>query len=75
LVPDQRTTASYREIASTEVVADDDQRGTARQFDLKRTSHPYASSNPRAAERAAMALFVYSIGQRPRAGGAQPKAS
>ena len=24
LIPDQRTTASYREIASTEVVADDD---------------------------------------------------
>jgi Protein of unknown function (DUF499)/PASTA domain len=66
LVPDQRTTASYREIASTEVVADDDQRGTARQFDLKRTGHAYLSSNPRAAERAATALFVYSIGQRPQ---------
>jgi hypothetical protein len=66
LVPDQRTTASYREIASTEVVADDDQRGTARQLDLKRTGHMYTDSNPRAAERAATALFVYSIGQRPQ---------
>lgn len=66
LVPDQRTIASYREIASTEVVADDDDRGTARQIDLKRTGHPYVNCNPRAAERAATALFVYSIGQRPQ---------
>jgi hypothetical protein len=66
LVPDQRTTASYREIAATEVAADDDQRGTARQLDRKRTGHAYANSNPRAAERASTALFVYSIGQRPQ---------
>ena len=66
LVPDQRTTASYREIASTEVVADDDHRGTARQFDLKRAGHAYVNTNPRAAERVATALFVYSIGQRPQ---------
>ena len=65
LIPDQRTTASYREIASTEVVADDDQRGTARQLDLKRTGDAYLA-NPRAAERASTALFVYSIGQRPQ---------
>ncbi len=64
LVPDQRTTASYREIASTEVVADDDQRGTARQLDLKRTGQSYLQANPRAAERTATAMFVYSIGQR-----------
>jgi hypothetical protein len=67
LIEDQRTVSSYREIAGTEVVADDDQRGTARQLDVKRDPPPvYIDVNSRAAERTATALFVYSIGPRPQ---------
>ena len=67
LIGDQRTVSSYREIAGTEVVADDDTRGTARQLDLKKDPPPsYIDVNPRAAERTATALFIYSIGPRPQ---------
>ncbi len=66
LISDTRTVASYREIAAGEVVADDDESGTARKLDLERSGHTYANANPRAAERAATALFVYSIGPRPQ---------
>jgi hypothetical protein len=64
LIEDQRTVSSYREIASTEVVADDDERGTARLLDAKRDGALFTIANPRAAERAATALFVYSISPR-----------
>ena len=66
LISDTRTVASYREIAGVEVVSGDDKSGTARQLDLERTDHLYGNTNPRAAERAATALFVYSIGPRPQ---------
>ena len=66
LIPDTRTVASYREIAGVEVVSGDDESGTARQLDLERSGHTYENANPRAAERAATALFVYSIGPRPQ---------
>lgn len=67
LIEDQRTVSSYREIAGTEVVADDDERGTARQLDLKGEPAPiYAEVNPRAVERTATALFLYSISPRPQ---------
>jgi len=75
LIDDQRTVASYREIAATEVVHDDDYRGTARQLDLKREGALFEQANPRAAERMATVLFVYSIGQRPqgRRGATEPE--
>lgn len=66
LIDDARTVSSYREIAATEVVSDDEKRGTARLLDLKREGAFFQRSNPRATERSAGALFVYSIGQRPQ---------
>lgn len=68
LVTDQRTQASLREIASVEI-ADPDHvdRGTARLLDLNRPAQGWNADNPRAAERAATAMFVYSVSPRPNA--------
>lgn len=68
LVTDQRTQASLREIAAVEI-ADPDHadRGTARLLDLNRGAQGWNSENPRAAERAATAMFVYSVSPRPNA--------
>lgn len=68
LVADQRTEASLREVAAAEIVdPDHPDRGTARQQDLQRKPQGWNDVNPRAAERAATALFVYSISPRPDA--------
>lgn len=61
LISDPRTQANYRQLASTDVISDDEQNGTARLLDLKRKDSPFEQVNPRAAERAATALFVYSL--------------
>lgn len=68
LVTDQRTQASLREIAAVEI-ADPDHadRGTARLLDLHRSTQGWNADNPRAAERAATAMFVYSVSPRPNA--------
>lgn len=68
LVTDQRTQASLREIAAVEI-ADPDHadRGTARLLDLNRGAQGWNAENPRAAERAATAMFVYSVSPRPNA--------
>lgn len=65
IVADQRTVSAFREIALTEIVSSDDVRGTARQLDRTRDpSCGYLGINPRAAERVATALFVYSLAPR-----------
>lgn len=67
LVADQRTQASLREVAASEIVdPDHPERSTARWLDLQR-EQGWNEVNPRAAERAATALFVYSIAPRPDA--------
>ncbi len=67
LVADQRTQASLRGVAASEIVdPDHPERSTARRLDLKR-EQGWNEANPRAAERAATALFVYSIAPRPDA--------
>ena len=66
LVTDHRTGASLREIANSEVTdPDHPERGVARRLDLQREPAGWNDRNPRAAERAATALFVYSISPRP----------
>ena len=66
LVTDHRTGASLREIATAEIAdPDHPERGVARRLDLHREPAGWNSTNPRAAERAATALFVYSICPRP----------
>ena len=66
LVTDHRTGASLREIANSEVTdPDHPERGVARRLDLQREPAGWNEQNPRAAERAATALFVYSISPRP----------
>lgn len=68
LVADQRTQASLREVAAAEIVdPDHPERGTARQLDLHRKPQGWNDANPRVAERAATAMFVYSMTPRPDA--------
>lgn len=68
LVTDQRTQASLREIAAVEITDPDHaDRGTARLLDLNRPDQGWNAENPRAAERAATAMFVYSVSPRPNA--------
>ena len=76
LVTDHRTGASLREIANSEIAdPDHPERGVARRLDLQREPAGWNHLNPRAAERAATALFVYSISPRPggRRGATQPE--
>ena len=68
LVTDHRTQASLREIAAVEIIdADHEDRGTARLLDANRDAQGWNAENPRAAERAATAMFVYSLSPRPNA--------
>jgi hypothetical protein len=64
LIADGRTQANYRGIASADIVSDDEQTGAARLLDLAREADadiPFVQVNPRAAERMATALFLYSV--------------
>ena len=61
LIGDEKTQANYRQLASTDIVSDDDRAGNARSLDLNRAGAFYQCFNPRAAERTATALFLYSI--------------
>lgn len=68
LVADQRTQASLREVAAAEIVdPDHPERGTARHLDINRKPRGWNDANPRAAERVATAMFVYSMTPRPDA--------
>ncbi len=60
LIADEKTQANYRQLAATDIVGDDDRSGNARTLDINRGGTLY-DSNPRAAERVATALFLYSI--------------
>jgi len=60
LIADEKTQANYRQLAATDIVSDSDKSGHARELDLARTGGS-SVINPRAAERAATALFLYSI--------------
>lgn len=75
IVADPRVVSSFREIAAVEVVNPDDARGTARLLDLNRGDTGWNDLNPRAAERAATALFVYSLAPREqgRRGATEPE--
>ncbi|WP_419837943.1 DUF499 domain-containing protein [Candidatus Poriferisodalis sp.] len=65
LVSDQRTQSSLREICAGDIVDPDHvDRGTARLADLRRSGTGWEQLNPRAAERMATALFVYSLSPR-----------
>lgn len=67
LVADARTESSLREVALAEIVdPDHDDRGTARLIDRRAAADGVRAENPRAAERMAAALFVYSLCPRPR---------
>jgi DNA-binding NarL/FixJ family response regulator len=61
LIADERTQANYRQLASTDIVSDDEKGGSARVLDLTRKGVPFLASNPRCCERAASALFLYSV--------------
>lgn len=63
LIADARTQANYRGIASADIIGDDETTGAARLLDLARddTALQFAPVNPRAAERMATALFLYSV--------------
>lgn len=61
LIADPRTQANYRQIGATDVVSEADSAGTARLADLARGSTAFSLVNPRPAERAATALFLYSV--------------
>ena len=67
LVADARTQSSLREVALVEIVdPDHDGRGTAWLIDQRAAANGVRAENPRAAERMAAALFVYSLCPRPR---------
>lgn len=69
LVADEKTQANLREVASVDIVDQHNrERGAARRLDAAR-DEGWTSSNPRASERMATALFVRSL--CPRAGGAR----
>lgn len=61
LIADDKTAANYRQLAATDIVSDDGDRGAARLLDLHRSKAPFAAANPRAGERMATALFLLSI--------------
>jgi hypothetical protein len=61
LIADEKTQANYRQLASTDIVSDDDQGGAGRRLDMTREGVMFTVANPRAAERMATSLFVYSI--------------
>jgi len=63
LIADARTQANYRGIASADIIGDDENTGAARLLDLARgdTALRFVTVNPRAAERMATALFLYSV--------------
>ena len=67
LVADTRTQSSLREVALAEIVDPDRaDRGTAWLIDRRAAAEGLRAENPRAAERMAAALFVYSLCPRPR---------
>jgi len=61
LISDTRTQANYRSLAQNDIVSLDESAGTARTLDLKREAGVWGKTNPRAAERAATAVFLASI--------------
>ena len=76
LIADERTVANYRQLAGADIVSDDDTRGSARELDLTRVGATFSQVNPRAAERMASALFLFSVvGARAqgRQGGTEPE--
>ena len=71
LVTGQRIQSSLREICTGDICdPDNPERGTARAHDLRRGNDPsppaWADASPRASERAATALLVYTISPRPQ---------
>jgi hypothetical protein len=60
LISDTKTAGNYRSIAQSDIVDLEDRTGAARQLDLARTA-PWATANPRAAERAATMIYLTSI--------------
>jgi hypothetical protein len=64
VIPDQKNTTNYREIAANDVVDTDDRRGAARHIDLERSDGDLLQVNPRAAERMATAMWLLSLAPR-----------
>lgn len=64
LISDPKNQSNYRGIAENDVVDQSDTKGSARELDLARAleaTAPFVAVNPRASERAATALFLYSV--------------
>lgn len=61
LIGDTKTQANYRSLAQNDIVSLDDTTGTARMLDREREPGLWDKANPRAAERAATAVFLASI--------------
>lgn len=63
LIAESTIQANYRQVAAADIAGDGDSTGAARVLDLRRVDADmlYKASNPRAAERMATALFLYSV--------------
>lgn len=61
LITDAKTQANYRSLAQNDIVSLEDDAGAARLLDLGRDPGPWRQANPRAAERAATAVYMASI--------------
>jgi hypothetical protein len=64
LISDPKNQSNYRGIAENDVVDQSDSKGSARELDVARAQEgtaPFVAVNPRASERAATALFLYSV--------------
>lgn len=61
LISDTKTQANYRSLAQNDIVSLNDNFGAARTLDAKREPVVWGKANPRAAERAATAIFLASI--------------
>ncbi len=64
VIPDQKNTTNFREIAANDVVDTDDQRGAARRIDAERSLGLLAQINPRITERIATGLWLLSLAPR-----------
>ena len=76
LIIDDTTLQNYRQVIATDIVDEDDTSGNARRIDLTRSSDPAWERNPRAAERMATAMLLYSVNDRPQGaqGASEPEA-
>lgn len=61
LITDTKTQSNFRSLAQNDISSVDEDNGAARLLDLERDKVAWAKANPRAAERAATAIWMASI--------------